>query len=206
MEVQPKYEPGVFLQNTIEDAKQIILMPEAGLTTEQRWEQETDWLAGRVEFGPGLVIDYGCGIGRVAKVLTNPVLGIDISPTMRAQAPDYVQRPEFGVTHPLFLRELVQHGLRASGALAFWCLQHCLDIEFDCSLLYDILRPGASLWTLDAPRRYVPATVDGEFMWADDRKSVDETLYNVGFSFESKIMVPEELVQRDCYLKLWTRE
>jgi len=203
-----KYAPEIFIQASLEDAKAIILMPEVGLTTDQRWEQETAWLEERVKFDPGLVIDYGCGVGRMSKVIDkqNPVLGVDISPTMRNLAPDYVAKPEFGVTHPFFLRNMVDAGLRAVGGLSVWCLQHCLDLEYDCQLIYDALIPGAKFYTLDGPRRYIPATVnETEFTWANDGKSVEEALFKAGFTFECMEYPPKLLCQAGSKFTLWIR-
>jgi SAM-dependent methyltransferase len=206
---QAKYEPRIFIQPTLDDAKQIILMPEQGLTTEQRWELETEWLRPKLKFDEGLVIDYGCGVGRLSKVIEpNYVLGIDISPTMRAQAPDYVQKPGFAVTHPFFLEEMVKAGLRANGAVAVWALQHCLDLKYDLQLLYEALLPGAKFYCVDQlNRRYVPATVnDGkEFTWVNDGVSIDQTLHDIGFAFDSKEDMPENLCQPGSVFRTWIR-
>ena len=63
---EPRYCPQVFDQPDLADAKAIILTPEAGLTTDERWERETAFLRPFLEALPaGLAIDYGCGIGRL---------------------------------------------------------------------------------------------------------------------------------------------
>lgn len=209
MDQQPaKYEPTIFIQNTLEDAKAIILMPEQGLTTDQRWELETEWLLPKLQFDEGLVIDYGCGVGRISKVIEpNYVLGVDISPTMRVQAIDYVQKVGFAVTHPIFFKEMVKAGLRANGAIAVWAFQHCLDLKYDLTVLYDALLPGAKLYCLDGPRRYIPASInDGkEFIWANDGLSIDEALHDVGFAFDSKEDAPEKLCQPGSVFRTWIR-
>lgn len=205
----PKYAPQIFIQPTLDDAKQIILMPEQGLTTEQRWELETEWLRPKLKFGEGLVIDYGCGVGRLSKVIEpNHVLGIDISHTMREQALTYVQKATFAVTHPFFLEEMVKAGLRANGAVAVWALQHCLDLKFDLKLLYEALLPGAKLYCVDQTlRRYIPASIneDKEFTWVNDGVSIDQTLHEVGFAFDSKEEMPEKLCQPGSVFRTWIR-
>lgn len=65
------YNPGVFETPDIEAAKAIILTPEIGTTTEERWRLETPYLIGqmleRQAIGANwLVIDYGCCIGRLS--------------------------------------------------------------------------------------------------------------------------------------------
>jgi SAM-dependent methyltransferase len=201
----PQYAPSIFSRETVEEARQIILTPEAGLSTDERWERETAWLMQHIRFPAGLIVDYGCGIGRMAKQFNRAVLGVDISPTMRAQAVDYVGRQSFDVTHPAFFAELVQSGLRVAGAMAIWCLQHCLTLEYDCQVLRAAMQPLGCLWTLDAPIRYIPASVEGgtRFVWADDHRSVEEALVVAGFAFDRQIPVPETLVQPGCFLRLW---
>ena len=121
-------------------------------------------------------------------------------------APDYVAKPEFAVTHPFFLRYMVTAGLRAVGGLSVWCLQHCLDLEYDCQLIYDALLPGSKFYTLDGPRRYVPATInDKEFIWANDGKSVDDVLFKTGFTFDSMERPPKTLCQEGSTLRVWIR-
>ena len=82
----------VFAVNNERQAKNIILTPEGGTTTDGRWEKETEFLQQDIgEFlNPTeqmLILDYGCGIGRLAKELINNhacrVLGVDISASMR---------------------------------------------------------------------------------------------------------------------------
>src|SRR5260221_13932814 len=81
-----RYAPEVFLTEDLAAAKAIILTPEQGLSPEQRWEQETAWMMRHIRFDTaGLIVDYGCGAGRLSQHIPQPVLGVDISPTMRAQ-------------------------------------------------------------------------------------------------------------------------
>ena len=73
---QPRitYDPHVFDAGTVDDAKWIILTPEESATTEHRWATETPYLATLISrcfslSDKSLVLDYGCGIGRLAKEL-----------------------------------------------------------------------------------------------------------------------------------------
>jgi SAM-dependent methyltransferase len=204
----PRYNPGIFVQDTIEHAQAVILQPEQGLTTQARWEQETAWLADIIKFPDpqALVIDYGCGIGRMAKVLPNSVMGVDISPTMRAHALEYVHRASFITTHPPMLRLLIEAGLRAHGALSIWCLQHVQDPGYDGQLLFDVLESGGTLWTLDRLNRCIPAVFqDGMFIWADDQVSVLDSLQTVGFELVSEQEPPIELCAEGARLRQWLK-
>lgn len=187
------YDPRIFMCPTEAAARSIILTPEAGLSTEDRWEQETAWLKERLQFPPGLVIDYGCGIGRLSKWIDAPVLGVDISPSMRAQSDLYVQSGSFGAVSPMMLSCLIAAGLRASGALSVWCLQHCLDPECDIAALHSALRPDGVLYVVNRPERYVPTRHDGNFTWADDAKSIEALLIAGGFRMVRREPMPETL-------------
>jgi len=167
------YDPAVFSTMTEADARAIILTPEAGMTTAQRWERETAWLAERITFKvPGLVVDYGCGIGRLAKAIENPVLGVDISMTMRRQAETYVSRPDFGIVSPAMFERLINAGIEACGALAVWSLQHADDPAHIIETLFDVLASGATLYVVNRYERVVP-TATG---WRDDGVNVRELL------------------------------
>ena len=67
------YYPEIFDAHTMGHARAIILTGE-GSTTAERWQVETPWLGDQIssliEITPDtLLVDYGCGIGRVAKEL-----------------------------------------------------------------------------------------------------------------------------------------
>jgi len=86
--------------NSISDAKKIILTGD----TEKRWE-ETHWEVSRiVHYMPfaANVLDYGCGIGRIAKELIDLephvfVTGVDSSENMQKLAMEYVNSFRFEV-------------------------------------------------------------------------------------------------------------
>ena len=88
----PVYAPGIFETPDLVSAQAIILTPEPGTTTEERWRVETPYLAAQMAEHldlniNSLVLDYGCGIGRLSKALIERtgcfVIGIDIAQRMR---------------------------------------------------------------------------------------------------------------------------
>lgn len=171
-----RYCPEFFSRPTVENAKACILIPSGGLTTEERWQKETDWLMERISFDDdhGLVVDYGCGIGRLAKQLKNPVLGVDISPIMRQQALEYVGRNSFCAVSPTMFGSLVASGVRACGALAVWSLQHVAGIVPTVNLLIQSIKPGGTFWLLDLEERCIPFIHDDTFFMHDDKINVVE--------------------------------
>jgi SAM-dependent methyltransferase len=184
----PTYNPGVFAVGTIEQAKGIILTPEDS-TTEARWRTETGYLAELIESrlaldSASVVLDYGCGIGRMAKELIRrtgcTVLGVDISPDMRALAPRYVESELFSVCSPEVLDSLTQAGLGVDAAISVWVLQHCLQPAIDISRLHDAVRPKGSVFLVNNRGRAVPTVAHG---WFDDgmdiRKMMSESFLPV---------------------------
>jgi len=176
------YYPQVFDAADEAAARAIILTDEGeGADTETRWARETPYLLelvrAHIRLGPeSLVLDYGCGIGRMARALIAAtgcrVVGVDISARMRALAVEHVADERFMAVAPAQLDGLVAHGLRADAALAVWVLQHCLAPAEDIARLRAALAPGGRLFVLNMPGRAVPAVQEagGEarFVWAAD--------------------------------------
>src|SRR4051812_34509998 len=121
----PSYHPQVFEVANLEQAKKIILTP-GGTSTDERWERETPVLAEQLtrelKITPEhVVLDYGCGVGRMAKALIEKhpgctVLGADISLSMIQLAPRYVCSPRFCAFHPTLVDALIAQGLRFDAA------------------------------------------------------------------------------------------
>lgn len=208
------YRPDIFEVSDIEAAMRIILTAEAGTTTEERWARETPFLAGRIGDALGLdehamVIDYGCGIGRVAKELIARyrchVLGVDISGGMRALAPQYVQSECFAVCAPEMLGRLIAHGFRATHAYACWVIQHCARPAEDLNRIASALPDGAGFFVLNSNGRWVPTDAG----WSTDGISV-EHLLRERFDVVSKQDLPEavttpELARSSFMMTLRTR-
>ena len=106
MPVKSIYDPRIFDAADLESAKFVILTPTPDMTTNERWEAETRNLVGLLGRimpldGNSCVLDYGCGIGRLAKGLIDRygcrVVGVDISARMREFAREYVQSDRFVV-------------------------------------------------------------------------------------------------------------
>ena len=123
------YSDAVFRQRDLQAAKEIILNPAPDMTTDERWEFETRAVV--EEMGRAMqldatsrVLDYGCGIGRIAKALIErygcSVLGVDISADMRRFAVDYVASERFRTCEPAELDRLVKLGYSATAACACW--------------------------------------------------------------------------------------
>ena len=171
--MQVTYNPAVFNVGTISQAKSIILTPEES-TTEERWRIETpyvcDLIAKSIDIPPNsFVLDYGCGIGRIAKELIARhgcrVIGVDISPSMRALSVVYVESDRFAACAPEMLMAMTEHGFRFKAAISIWVLQHCLHPSEDVARLRSALGPSGGLFVLNDKIRRVPTVEAG---WVDD--------------------------------------
>lgn len=152
------YAPTTYNRKTLLEAAQACTGAGGGLTLEERWSKETAWIMERVSFDPGVVVDYGCGIGRVAKALIERgqrvVVGVDHSQSMRKFAREYVNSERFHAVSPGMFDEMLT---QASGAIACWSLQHILDVREAVDAIAKALKPGALFWTLDLGDRNIPA-------------------------------------------------
>lgn len=160
-----RYMPEIFNATNLDDAKRIILTPIRGTSTEERWIKESEYLTDDVGRTMKLkrdscIIDYGCGIGRLARGLIDryhcSVVGVDISVTMRQLGPGYVQSPRFWSCAPESLDEVVKKGFAADGAICIWVLQHCLNPAADIQRISQSVRRGGFLYVLNNYIRAVP--------------------------------------------------
>jgi SAM-dependent methyltransferase len=200
------YRPEVFICQTAEQARDIILTPEQDLSPAERWERETAYLLGRINLPPGMIVDYGCGIGRLPRMLRQPCIGVDLSPAMRVIAEGFVRRDEFCVASPIAFGCLIKAGLRCEGGLAVWCLQHCLAVDEDVDLLAAAIEPSGILWAVNRVERLVPGSegADGPIQWIDDGKDVSASLER-WFDLRKREKMPIALCAPGAYLEAWQR-
>jgi len=174
MTKQLTYNPDIFSVGDVAAAKAIILTDEEGVDSGTRWQIETPYLAELIgqELAPRpeqVVVDYGCGIGRLAKEMIErfgcTVIGVDISANMRALAAAYVGSERFFACAPAMLDELVARGLRADAAIAVWVLQHCFAPADDVERLRAALVHGGRLLVVNNRDRAVPTV---ESNWVHD--------------------------------------
>jgi SAM-dependent methyltransferase len=171
-----QFDPNAFERPSIEDAAAIILVDD-DKTTQERWTLETEYLLKKIrkelKIDGSVIIDYGCGVGRIARELTLEnciVIGADTSPTMRRFAAEYVPKDNFVVLSPDVLIPL---NIQADYGLAIWVLQHCLYVDKEIDIIYRTLKPGGKLFVLNTNARSVPTT---ETVWIHDFVEVRELL------------------------------
>lgn len=159
------YDPTIFTRvQTLAQAKAIILTQEEVLSPEQRWQLETphvlELIANQFAINAGsLVVDYGCGVGRIARELIRKyacqVIGVDIAANMRALAASYVTSDRFVACAPAFLDELP---IDADLVVAVWTLQHVQHPKIELDRIWRLLRSRrGSLFVInEGSSRFVP--------------------------------------------------
>lgn len=177
------YDPGRYLNvANLGEAAEIILPAIEGMTTAQRWIEETSALFAILEqhIAPGsLVLDYGCGVGRLAKPLIEhlhcSVVGVDISQSMRALAVAYVGSGDFLTVAPEALATLDR---TFDAAIAVWTLQHVLDLPAAIRQIADALTDEGALVVINGVQRSVPVAGG---LWLNDGLDVHDRILAAGF-------------------------
>ena len=124
-----------------------------------------------------LLLDYGCGIGRLAYELIQRhncrVVGVDISPSMRALSVVYTRSDRFMSCSHDMLEGLTARGLRFDAALSLWVLQHCATPAQDIARIRNALRPDGQLFVVNGVFHSVPTLESG---WVNDGLDVKAML------------------------------
>jgi cyclopropane fatty-acyl-phospholipid synthase-like methyltransferase len=158
------YDPSVFDVSDMNQAMRIILTAESS-TTRERWEKETPYIADLVGrkmsiAADTLLLDYGCGIGRIAKALIARygcrVLGVDISPSMRSFAAVYVESDRFVACSAAMLDLMLERGLSFDNAISIWVLQHCERPAGEIDRIRRALKADGKLLVVNSFARVVP--------------------------------------------------
>jgi SAM-dependent methyltransferase len=158
------YDPSVFDVSDMNQAMRIILTAESS-TTRERWEKETPYIADLVGrkmsiTADTLLLDYGCGIGRIAKELIARygcrVVGVDISPSMRAFAAVYVESDRFFACSAAMLDLMLERGLSFDNAISIWVLQHCERPAGEIDRIRRALKADGKLLVVNSFARVVP--------------------------------------------------
>jgi len=194
------YFPGIFDAMNETHARNIIITPTASQPSQERWVKETphiiDLILEHVTLDEtSVVLDYGCGIGRLAKELIArtkcKVIGVDISPTMLSYASLYVKSDNFSAVSPKIFK-LIAKSLKFDFALSVWVLQHCPDPHEDIALIACCL--DGKFFVANDINRVVPTLERGLL---DDLIDIDDEITKLFMELEkgklSPTIVPEEL-------------
>jgi SAM-dependent methyltransferase len=180
------YLPHFFETDDPKRARELILTNTESMSTEERWLKETPYLVGKIQHeigisGTDVALDFGCGVGRVAKSLIEQagcqVIGVDISSSMRRMAAEYVKDDRFRAISPEQLDAELTQGLTVSHAYAIWVLQHAADIYAEIRRLQKSVKLGGTFYFVTAPGRCVPCDLG----WVNDGIDMFEAITSHGF-------------------------
>lgn len=181
------YIKEVFDVTTFEQAKHVVLTTDPN--DPKKFENETNFLINAITeqnilSSDSVVLDFGCGMGRVSKALIDAfnckVIGLDISASMLTFARLYTANiKKFEGTQKYDTPNSV------NVALSILALQHSEDPAKEIDNIINTLKPGGTFVLLNESTRYVPSDVDSNryIVWKDDGfdifKYVEERLTKV---------------------------
>jgi SAM-dependent methyltransferase len=179
-----------FAAQSLETAKAIILTPEVGVSTDQRWKNETqgvkEILLPIVPSG-ATVLDFGTGIGRNLKALGDErqdirLIGVNASPAMRRLAVEYVGQPD----RLTLLSDLATVPTASVDlVVSTFVLQHVSGhvLEGVIQDIHRVLKPRGKLFIIDCRYRLVPQITELErSAQAAGGLQVDDAIHKVAHS------------------------
>jgi cyclopropane fatty-acyl-phospholipid synthase-like methyltransferase len=180
------YIPTFFETEDPQRARELILTKNHSMSSEERWEKETPYLCDKLTTAlaptaESVLLDFGCGIGRLAKALIERhacrIVGVDISASMRRMAEEYVASERFRVIAPETLDHECNPVPCADHAYAVWVLQHTAHPHEEIRRIHRALKPGGKLYLVNAPGRCVPCDLG----WVNDGIDIYSTVTELGF-------------------------
>jgi 2-polyprenyl-3-methyl-5-hydroxy-6-metoxy-1,4-benzoquinol methylase len=192
------YTPGIFDQDSVGAAKRIILTVPADIA-EEFWQRTTvatgDMIVEAMRpTQDDVLLDFGCGIGRLAKELIGRtgcrIVGVDISAPMRRHAIEYVASDRFSVMSSEEFAQLAANRTRTfSGAYCIIVLQHVLDPQTELRRIAATCKPEAPFFVYNCIHRCVPSNKG----WVNDGQDVG-SLVSDSFNFQRQIAVPRAML------------
>jgi SAM-dependent methyltransferase len=206
------HNPAIFDQEDYAAARGIVVTPEMGLSTDERWKMETEYLLPYLDRIPeGPVLDYGCGPGRLSEALNTyclrDVIGVDTSHIMLQHAMQHLSGQNFAAMSPRMFNVLRRGGLQVSGAFSVWVLQHIpgRDLPGSLATVARALPVGAPYIVVNNRTRFIPAVDEhGVRHWVSDGVDLDAHIIGAGFALESEQDMPGHLCH-DSWLRVYRR-
>jgi len=159
---------------SLEQAKNVVLCPDP--KNPNKFQHETDfvvdWLKKNTKISSdSVVLDYGCGMGRIAKSLISRVgcrvIGLDISYSMLMYAMVYMSDIDVSKFTPT---KKYQSPESVDLVLAVLSLQHVKDPQAEIDNIVNVLKPNGQCVLVNGYTRFVPKGIDSDnfVIWEDD--------------------------------------
>ena len=178
------YIKETFYPKSIEHAKDICLSPDS--SKPNKFLDETkflvDFLKEKKYVNPTTkILDFGCGVGRVAKMLIEDVrckvIGVDISEPMLNAAVEYVNNKDF--IPGLYKKNTsTEDKPKFDLIIATFVLQHSEHPIEDIKFIKELLVEGGTFVLVNEGHRYVPSDIDknNHVIWDDDGINIIDEL------------------------------
>jgi len=167
---------------SLEQAKNVVLSPDP--KNPNKFQYETDFLVDWLEKNTNIstdsvVLDYGCGMGRIAKSLINrvgcEVIGLDISHSMLMYAMIYIMS-DIDISNVSKFTPTTKYQTPESVdmVLAVLSLQHVKDPQAEINNIVKVLKPNGQCVLVNGHTRMVPIGIDDDnfVIWENDEFNV----------------------------------
>ena len=170
-----RYIKEAFDVTTFDQAKNVVLSDDPN--DPKKFERETNFLVDTIKdtitiTDTSVVLDFGCGMGRVSKKLIDTfdckVIGVDISDSMLTFARLYTANIK-----KFIATKQCPEPNTVDVALAILVLQHTENPKQEIEKISNALKPGGYLVLVNEPHRMIPGDVENGFIkWTTDNFDV----------------------------------
>ena len=207
-------EHNLFKVKNFEEGKEAVVGHCNGYDRQQRWDAETSLFAKAIirnikfrDSGCADIIDYGCGVGRLAQevIKQSPkviVHGVDASQQMLNEATKYISNS--GHFHPSSPTQINMGQGKADLVYCVYVLQHvpCLEIREILQRIYDNLKTDGAFVYCSSDYR-MAINFNGSGFW-DDRSTngvnlqeeIERYFVKVGSLFTDQEFQQHEILRR----------
>lgn len=196
----------VFQPTNFESMVNLVVGECNGIKGQDRWERETplfvNAISNYITDDIKVVLDYGCGVGRLAKgvLAANPqidLIGIDDSPKQLNAALAYVNDERFETLLPTELNRSVDL------VYCIYVLQHIPAIELREALqrMHHFLKPGGTLIFCSSEYRMSvrfdrPQFFDDRFLGVNIKKEIERFFEPQTALFEDDCILNDEVLKQ----------